>query len=491
MARRDRGRPGPLARWLPVVLVLAVLAGAAATYHFELGERWFGTGTPSGPTPDPTTEPAAVPAPEGVVLPSPTPPPAVARAVPAADEGAMAPRRVARLLKRLLVDPDLGKHVVALVTELGSGATVFEQGGQALPASTTKLLTTTAALHVLGGDHRFTTSAVLEGQGKRRRLVLVGGGDPYLLSKPDHDPADQVYPPRADVRTLARKVADALGAEGIHRVRLGYDDSLFTGPDASVGWESSYLPDGVVAPIRALWVDEGRPADGSGRVADPSLTAATYFAAELGAAGLVVTGRPTPHLASAGATTVAEVQSAPLSQIVERVLSVSDNEAAEVLGHQVGLATVGRGSFQGGVAGVEQVLAELGVPLQGAVLYDGSGLSRDNRLDPATLVAVLRLAAADDHPELRPVLTGLPVAGFTGSLEYRFTDTAPPARGRVRAKTGTLTGVSALAGVATDLDGTSVAFVLVADRVALVKTLAAREALDAAAAAIAGCHCSR
>ena len=135
-------------------------------------------------------------------------------------------------------------------------------------------------------------------------------------------------------------------------------------------------------------------------------------------------------------------------------------------------------------------MAELGVPLQGAVLYDGSGLSRDNRLDPATLVAVLRLAASDDHPELRPVLTGLPVAGFTGSLEYRFADAAPPARGRVRAKTGTLTGVSALAGVATDLDGTSVAFVLVADRVALVKTLAARDALDAAAAAIAGCHCS-
>ena len=225
------------------------------------------------------------------------------------------------------------------------------------------------------------------------------------------------------------------------------------------------MPDGVVAPIRALWVDEGRPADGSGRVADPSQTAASYFAAELRATGLVVTGSPTPHRAGAGATPVAQVESAPLSQIVERVLSVSDNEAAEVLGHQVGVATVGRGSFPGGVAGVEQATAELGVPLQGAVLYDGSGLSRDDRLDPATLVAVLRLAASDDHPDLRPVLTGLPVAGFTGSLEYRFTDTPPPARGRVRAKTGTLTGVSALAGVATDLDGTTVVFVLVADRV--------------------------
>ena len=231
MARADRGRGrAVLTRWLPVVLVLAILGGAAAAYRYDLGERWFGSATPS---PDPATQPAAVPPPEGLTLPAPTAPPAVASAVPASDLGSMAPRRVARLLEPLLADPDLGKHVVATVSDLGSGRVVFERGGVVLPASTTKLLTTTAALHVLGGDHRFTTSVVLEGNGKKRRLVLVGGGDPYLMSKPDHDPADQVYPARADVRTLARKVADALAAEGIRRVRLGYDDSLFTGPDAS------------------------------------------------------------------------------------------------------------------------------------------------------------------------------------------------------------------------------------------------------------------
>ena len=123
------------------------------------------------------------------------------------------------------------------------------------------------------------------------------------------------------------------------------------------------------------------------------------------------------------------------------MLTVSDNEAAEVLAHQVGLATVGEASFAGGVAGVRQALSELGVELAAADRwYDGSGLSRDNVLTPATLLAVLRVAASDDHPELRSVLTGLPVAGFTGSLEYRFADAAPAARGRVRAKTGTLRG---------------------------------------------------
>ena len=172
------------------------------------------------------------------------------------------------------------------------------------------------------------------------------------------------------------------------------------------------------------------------------------------------------------------------------MLTVSDNEAAEVLAHQVGLATVGQASFAGGVRGVRQALTELGVPLPDAQWYDGSGLSRQNVLAPETLLGVLRVAASPDHPELRAVLTGLPIAGFTGSLEYRFVDTAPVARGHVRAKTGTLRNTSGLAGIATDLDGTSVAFVLMADRVPFLKSLLAQQALDAVAGALGGCHCS-
>jgi D-alanyl-D-alanine carboxypeptidase/D-alanyl-D-alanine-endopeptidase (penicillin-binding protein 4) len=142
------------------------------------------------------------------------------------------------------------------------------------------------------------------------------------------------------------------------------------------------------------------------------------------------------------------------------------------------------------VKGVAQALTELGVRLDGDEWYDGSGLSRDNELDPGTLTDVLRAAASTEHPELRAVLSGLPVAGFTGSLEYRFADVAPLARGHVRAKTGTLRNTAALAGVVTDQDGSSAAFVLMADRVALLKGTAAENALDAAAAALGGCHCS-
>ena len=224
---------------------------------------------------------------------------------------------------------------------------------------------------------------------------------------------------------------------------------------------------------------------------DPSATAAAAFAAALAGAGITVVGAPQARPADPAAVPLAGVDSAPLSRIVEQTLAVSDNEASEVLAHHVGIATGGTGSFADGADGVEAVLGSLGVPLAGSRVYDGSGLSRRNRLAPATLTAVLRLAAADNHPDLRAVLTGLPVAGFTGSLESRFDDGPPQGRGRVRAKTGTLTGVSSLAGVATDLDGNPMAFVLMADRIALLDTLDARDALDAMAAALGACHCGR
>ena len=100
-------------------------------------------------------------------------------------------------------------------------------------------------------------------------------------------------------------------------------------------------------------------------------------------------------------------------------------------------------------------------------LYDGSGLSRLDRLTTDSLrhrwSGSPRVA---EHPELRPVMTGLPVAGFTGSLTYRFDKGPPEAKGRVRAKTGTLTGVHGLAGIADDATGARMVFVVVADRVA-------------------------
>ncbi|WP_051551487.1 D-alanyl-D-alanine carboxypeptidase/D-alanyl-D-alanine endopeptidase [Nocardioides sp. URHA0020] len=471
MGRRDARHGSRLAFWLPVVLVLALLAGAGTTYWLDRDQ------------PDPDTDPEQVAPPAGLELPPLTAPAPVA----AAAAGTADPVKVRRALAPLLADPDLGPHVLAAVAGL-DGTPVFTRGGgEVVPASTLKLLTSTAALETMGPDHTFATTVVTTGP---RRIVLVGGGDPLLSAT---RPARDAYPRPADVVTLARATATELLAGGTSRVRLGYDATLFTGPDVSPHWPESYIPDAVVAPIQSLWVDEGRPVDGDRdeRVADPALAAANAFADALTRAGVRVVGAPTPRPADPAATEVARVTSPPLSQLVEHTLLVSDNEAAEVLARQVAVTTGVPATFAGGAGAVLKVVTGLGVPTSGATTYDGSGLSRDNRLDPTLLTALLHVVGSEEHPDLRPVLTGLPVAGFNGSLSERFTETVDRAgRGSVRAKTGTLTGVSGLAGTVTDRTGTPMVFAVMADHIALADTLDARAALDAVASALAACRCA-
>lgn len=471
MRRRDAhhpsrsGRRGSrLAFWLPVLLVLAVLGAAGTAYH----QDWSLAGTPADPR-----QPTAVSPTPAVDLPALTSPSAVA----AGATGEADPAKVRRALAPLLGDGDLGPHVLATVAGL-DGTLLYSTGtGVATPASTLKLLTATAALAALGPGHTFATTVVADpGQSGPRRVVLVGGGDPLL--------------DKADLRRLARQTAAALTADGVSRVSVGYDTSLFTGPEASPHWPGSYLSEGVVSPITSLWIDEGRDESGYGRVADPAATAASTYAAALAAAGIAVRGAPRPRQATAGSTELARVESATLAQLVEHTVSTSDNEAAEVLARQTAIAADEPASFAGGARAVRDTLADLGIPTGGVRIFDGSGLSRDNRLDPDVIAAVLETASADDHPELRAVVTGLAVAGFSGSLTERFTETADRAgRGVVRAKTGTLTGVSALAGIVTDRTGALMVFALMADRIDVADTLEARAALDAAASALAGCRC--
>lgn len=476
MPRRDRGHSAhPFRRALLVLLVLVLLAGAGG-WRYGYLDSWL------GPDGGPQGDPLAVPPPPGLDLPEVAQPEPAA--LPLEGPSPLDPTAVRSAVRADLADRDLGRHVLATVAPLRAGPPVLDLGkGTAVPASTTKVVTAFAALFALGADHVFETTVVPSGD---RTVVLVGGGDPLLARGPDDE--ESAYPDRADVVTLARRTARELRREGTRRVRVEYDDSLFSGPAVNPTWEPDYVPDGVVAPTTALWVDEGRPESGSGRVADPSLDAAEAFARALGDAGITVRGTPRPGQAPP-LPPIAEVRSAPLGQIVQRVLEVSDNEASEVLLRHVGLAQEDTGSIEAGRRGVRRILAANGVELRGSVLHDGSGLSRENRLHPQVLVDVLRLATEPDRPDLRPVLTGLPVAGFTGSLADRMDLGPPEGRGRVRAKTGTLTGVTSLAGLATDLEGNAMVFVLMADRVPEDRDYFARVAMDAAAASLGACRC--
>jgi serine-type D-Ala-D-Ala carboxypeptidase/endopeptidase (penicillin-binding protein 4) len=127
------------------------------------------------------------------------------------------------------------------------------------------------------------------------------------------------------------------------------------------------------------------------------------------------------------------------------------------------------------------------------LLADGSGLSRNDRVTPALLTDALMLAVKPDHPELRVLFPGLPVGGYSGTLRDRYRKPAggAAAAGQVRAKTGTLSGLSAIAGVVVDADGRTLVFAVIADAVpnAGGNPSPSQEALDRLAAGLASCGC--
>jgi D-alanyl-D-alanine carboxypeptidase/D-alanyl-D-alanine-endopeptidase (penicillin-binding protein 4) len=383
------------------------------------------------------------------------------------------------------------------VTDLVTGQVLYSGNatGGFTPASTNKLATAAAALRVLGPAARITTSVVLGAS--PGSIVLVGGGDPTLAAGA---PPASDYPQPATLAELARRTAQALRARGESRVQLGYDTSLYTGPGFAQGWTSDYVSTGNVTVITPLEVDQGRvtaagqPVDaaaGGLRSTNPAPQAAAAFAGFLAADGITATGAPAQAVAPARATTVATVQSPPLAEIVQWMLEQSNNVIAENLARQVAIATGRQASFSGAAAAVIAVLRGLGVTDE-MQLYDGSGLSPDDKIAPAVLVQLVRLAAA--KPRLRPMLTGLPVEGFSGTLGpggSEFGPTGQDALGVVRAKTGNLNQVAALAGSVYAKNGQLLAFAVMADQIPATPgaDVRAATAMVSIANVLAGCGC--
>jgi serine-type D-Ala-D-Ala carboxypeptidase/endopeptidase (penicillin-binding protein 4) len=142
-------------------------------------------------------------------------------------------------------------------------------------------------------------------------------------------------------------------------------------------------------------------------------------------------------------------------------------------------------SFEGSAQAVTEALADAGIDVTGVTLSDGSGLSQQDRVPASVLTAVVRGTADDSLDGTSAILSGLPVAGYDGTLFDRGDAGAAP--GTVRAKTGTLLGVHALAGTVVTIDGRLLAFAVVADGSG--SDAAAEAALDDFAAALAACGC--
>lgn len=376
-------------------------------------------------------------------------------------------QRIQDKLASRSTDWRLGPDLAGDVTDAQSGKVIWGHGRTVLqvPASNAKLVTAANALAVFGPDHRFVTRTV---KGHYwRNVYLVGGGDPSLS--------------RRDLGRLARSTATAVKAHGRHHVRVFVDDSLFPAPTLAYGWKSTYEIEDV-SPVRALVVARHRRWD-------TSIDAGKVFAGQLAAYGVhvrSVSRRTRP----ARRVEIARTHGAALSSMLGWMLRESDNDYAEHLHRLVAVGTGRRAGWHAAGLAQRAVLSASGVDLGTSTLYDGSGLSRQDRIAPSKIVAVLSLVFDGLHPDIATLADGkLAIAGRTGTLapDYLRYVTAPTdcAAGRIDAKTGSLTGVIALSGFTTGTDGRVKLFSFLLNRAEA--SLRTRRAVDRLASTVTGC----
>jgi D-alanyl-D-alanine carboxypeptidase/D-alanyl-D-alanine-endopeptidase (penicillin-binding protein 4) len=340
-------------------------------------------------------------------------------------------------------------------------------------ASNTKLFTTAALLERLGPTATFTTrvssTGALDAAGTwSGDLVLRGGGDPTFGSGAF---ATRNYLAGGGTEDLAAQVLD----RGVRRVqgRVVADESLFDslrgGPDSRYG-VSRY-----VGPLSALTYDRAR-APGGGSSQNPPLQAAFRLDTALERIGVRVTGKPRLGPVAPGTTELAAVTSPPLARLVEITNVRSDNFFSEVLLKHLSAGPAAPGTTAGGAREAGAVALERGATAQ---LVDGSGLSRANRASPEQVARLLD--ALRGRPTFASFYDSLPVAGREGTLRDRLR--SAPARGRCRAKTGSLSGVSALSGYCEARGGDLIVFSILMER---VNVAGARRLQDRMVQALAG-----
>lgn len=386
----------------------------------------------------------------------------------------------------------LGKRVGVVVRDALTGETLYSHGGDRpiTPASTAKLLTA-AAVAQTADLSRVMTTRVVAGD-RPDELVLVASGD-TMLARGEGDPT--AVEGRAGLADLARQVAASVPAKGEGSYSLRLDMTYAHGERYPPTWEMADVAAGYTQGVTMIGLagERPKPFEPSPKVPERSVLKA--FAKELRAVGVAVEAdtstkqwqTPAPE----DAEVLGAVDSAPLGDVLALALDDSDNALTENVARQVA-AVHGVGTSTAEVSDwVEQTLAGAGIDLTGVTLKDSSGLSSGQKVPARVISDVMQLGITGSAQEMTSILAELPVAGLTGTLHERFdTDDTRSAAGLARAKTGTLTGTSALAGTTTTADGRLLTYVLLADRVpSTTGTLGARAVLDRMVADITDCGC--
>ncbi|GAA2249852.1 D-alanyl-D-alanine carboxypeptidase/D-alanyl-D-alanine-endopeptidase [Herbiconiux moechotypicola] len=379
--------------------------------------------------------------------PTPTPDP---RPVPAAGS-APAPVRTCSVAD-LAADSRLGTFL-GEVRNATTGEVLFDRSGStfARTASVMKVLTSAAALAVLGSAYQVPTT-VVKGANPGE-VVLVGGGDITLASG-----SSNIYTGSASMLDLADQVNAAWNADpstaGTAITSIVLDAGAFSGDRWQPSWNRKELYDGYSSEVTALQVDGDRASPSSNvseRSENAVLSAGEAFADALGASGATLT----EGVAPAGAAQLGQVLSAPVGTMIPDALLRSDNTEAEMLARLVAIELGVGSDFAALQTAIPQALARYGLDTSGLVIADGSGLSDDNGVSPDFLTELFVKIQAGEG-ELAIIRDGLPVAGVSGTLAGRFTDS--PAAGSVIAKTGWIDTGYTLAGIVNAPDGAVLTF---------------------------------
>jgi D-alanyl-D-alanine carboxypeptidase/D-alanyl-D-alanine-endopeptidase (penicillin-binding protein 4) len=382
-------------------------------------------------------------------------------AVPAQAQAISAPTLQAKLGSEMR---RAGAFSGAYVRDLDTKQVLFASKAQVArpPASVEKLYTTSTALLRYGPDATLETSVAgrgfLDPDGVwRGDLYLRGGGDPTL--GPD------------DLKTLS----DALAGAGILRVDgsvLG-DETRFDALRGSFDTGGGYDRD-IGGVLSALALNRGFARDGK-----PAAQAARQFAKTLRQSGIRVDGRSGAGTTPPTAEQLATVESPPMRDLIRLTNVPSDNFLAEMLVKDLGASFAETGTTQAGVGVVRAQLATFGIH---PAVVDGSGLSRADRTTPQQVVRLLQIM---HNQEVAGAFEGsLAVAGRTGTIRKRMRGTA--AQDRCHVKTGTLIGVSSLAGICQSAGGHPVAFALLMTRVGVARAHRVQDHIATAIASYTG-----
>ena len=413
-----------------------------------------GTATPAMPSPTAST---ATPSPSADV--PPTTAPAPTAALSSADA------RISSMLEARATTDRFGRYFSGTVLDVESGQIVWahRRTAQMLPASNAKLFTAATALDTLGPDATFRT--LVRRGARANHVVLVGTGDPLLNN--------------AKLATLARETKAYLDAKGYKNPQVFVDDYFFPRPSLAYGWKESYVIDSVT-PVRPL-VRNNRD------IMDTSADAGRYLAARLRALGIPGARYAGRQDVASWRTTLADVDSFTVAGMVRRMVLTSDNDVAEILLRRTSYGMRNGTGWSGAKATQTEGATALGTGF--GVLYDGSGLSRADRLSTYQLAKLLRTVQSGSNPELNTLRSRnvMPTAGRTGTLKNRFTSAAADcAVGKVWAKTGTLGDTVALSGWTTGTDGRTKVFSFLVNRKTSSSTLKAN--VDMLAATVNGCY---